>query len=381
VGRALRIGLYSPYFGTTIGGGERYLTLTAITLRDAFPEHQIEILSPVAADPDLYKARLNVDLSKIRLESTNRRVTPAHRFLNSLAPLRGLRNRVIGAQAGRLSNRYDLFLAMIYAIPVRSFARSSVMLCQFPYANPGPELLNYERIICQSQYVRRWVREYWNRDSTVVSPPVDVPATATNWDCKGQLVVSVGRFFEGGHSKRQDVMVDAFKRMCNAGVDGWELHLAGSVQPQHREYYRSVAASAQGYPVGLHPDAPHEEVEGLYERSSIYWHAAGYGLHDDPSTAEHFGMTTVEAMAHSSVPVVFDRGGQGEVVQDGVTGFKWSSIEGLMERTGELISDENLRRRLGAAARAQARTFDTSRFRSDMLAVLEPLVRRLEPGR
>jgi glycosyltransferase involved in cell wall biosynthesis len=361
-----------------VGGGEKYLALTAITLRDAFPAHRVEILSPVPADPGLYRRQFDVDLSGIRLESTNRRITPVHRRLNSVPALRGLRNRVLGAQAGRLTSQYDLFLAMIYAIPVRSQARASVMLCQFPYRDPGPELADYECVICQSDYTRRWVGEYWSRQALVVNPPIDVPATDVEQESKGEVIVSVGRFFEGGHSKRQDAMVDAFIRMCRAGLRGWELHLAGSVQASNLAYYRSVAASARGHRIHMHPDASHAEVAGLYQRAAIYWHAAGYGLDEDPLTAEHFGMTTVEAMARGCVPVVFDRGGQREVVEDGVTGFKWSSIEELMTKTGDLIADLRLRRRLGSAARAGVMRYDVARFRDNMTAALAPVIHRLE---
>lgn len=378
MGRALRIGLYSPYFGSTVGGGEKYLALTAVTLRDAFPEHRVEIVSPVPADPSLYRERFDVDLSGVRLESTNRNVTRVHRYLNSIPALRGLRNRVLGAQAGRLTARYDLFLAMIYAIPVQSRARASVMLCQFPYREPGPELATYECIICYSDYVRHWIREYWARDAVVVSPPIDVPSADVDWERKSQVIVSVGRFFEGGHSKRQDTLVHAFASMCRDGLMGWELHLAGSLQPADLEYYRSLEAASRTHPIELHPDASHAEVSELYERAAIYWHAAGFGPDEDPLTAEHFGMTTVEAMARGCVPVVFDRGGQREVVQDGVSGFRWSSIEELMTRTSDLIADGGLRRKLGAAARAESGRYDEAHFRSSMTAALEPVIRRLE---
>ena len=138
MGRTLRIGLFSPYFGSTVGGGEKYLAVTAEVLRDAFPEHRVEIVSPVVADRDLYRERLNVDLDRIELVSTNRRVTRLHRLANRIAFLRPLRDLVLGAQAARASADYDLALGMVYAIPLRPRARQNVMLCQFPYPNPDP---------------------------------------------------------------------------------------------------------------------------------------------------------------------------------------------------------------------------------------------------
>ena len=54
---------------------------------------------------------------------------------------------------------------------------------------------------------------------------------------------------------------------------------------------------------------------------------------------EHFGITTVEAMAHGCVPVVVRLGGQLEIVQDGVNGRLWGSLGELVAITRELMAD------------------------------------------
>ena len=43
--------------------------------------------------------------------------------------------------------------------------------------------------------------------------------------------LTVGRFFTGGHNKRQDVVIEAFARMLENGVEGMELALAGAIHP------------------------------------------------------------------------------------------------------------------------------------------------------
>src|SRR5215475_1999551 len=73
VGRTLRIGIYSPFFGSTVGGGEKYLGVTAEALRDAFPKASIEIMSPVPADQARYEAMLGLNLQNITFRSTNTR--------------------------------------------------------------------------------------------------------------------------------------------------------------------------------------------------------------------------------------------------------------------------------------------------------------------
>ncbi len=352
---------------------------TALALRNAFPVQQVELLGPVPADRDRYAALLNLDLSGIRLIATNPRVTPVHRLLNRLGPLRPLRNLVLSRQAGRLTAQYDLFVMMAYAIPVECRAASGVILCQFPYRlQTGHELDRYQLVVVQSEYVRRWVRQYWGRDAMVVNPPIDVPAAAPEWSAKQPIILSVGRFIGQGHMKRQDLMVNSFRGLIAGGLDGWELHLAGSVHhdAMHRGYFERVLQLARGLPVHLHPDAPYTELQDLYRRASIYWHAAGYGADadTDPAALEHFGMTTAEAMAHGVVPVVIARGGQLEVVQHGTDGFLWQTPEELEACTLQLVADSTLRRRMGEHARASSQRFSTDRFNLEIVTALRGAV-------
>ncbi len=407
MGRPLRIGIYSPFFGSTYGGGEKYLGVTAEAIRDAFPAHQLDLVTPVPVDPVRYERTLGLDLSGVRLVATNRRVTRLHRLLNGIPTLRLYRDLVIGAQAVSYTRDYDLFIAMVYVIPVYSRARRSVMLCQFPYRKgrmprrvPAPifalysapyQLLRhflmpddidcYQDIICQSEYVRGWVSRYWHRDAQVINPPIDVPATEPDWNAKQPIVLSVGRFFTGGHEKRHDLMIKTFRELCDAGLTGWELHLAGSV---HRDganaaYFEMIKQLAAGYPVVIHPDASYAELRDLYRRASIYWHAAGFEAPpDDPALLEHFGMTTAEAMGHGVVPVAIGSGGQPEVVQDGVDGYLWSDLETLKLRTLSLIRDPQLRQALGRQAFIDSQRFSRQRFVRQMVAALTPIVSQLE---
>ncbi|MGZ8781207.1 MAG: N-acetyl-alpha-D-glucosaminyl L-malate synthase BshA [Thermoanaerobaculia bacterium] len=75
-----------------------------------------------------------------------------------------------------------------------------------------------------------------------------------------------------------------------------------------------------------------------------------------PSTAESFGMAALEAMT-SEVPVIATRaGGLPEVVDDGVSGYLLpvGDVEGMAERGIEILSDDDLRQRMGKRARELA---------------------------
>lgn len=71
----------------------------------------------------------------------------------------------------------------------------------------------------------------------------------------------------------------------------------------------------------------------------------------------------LEAMAAGLPVVASDNSGNRDAVVDGVTGFLVDSEVGLLERCQELIDDESLRRRLGAAGRERvAREFSLERM-------------------
>ena len=216
----------------------------------------------------------------------------------------------------------------------------------------------YDLVVANSGYTRRWIGEWWGRDSAVLEPPVGLRRPGP----KAPVVLSVGRFFapERGHSKKQLEMVRAFGRLCAGGVSGWELHLVGGCSPEDEPYLEQVRAAATGLPVVLHVHASGAEVDELYGRASIYWHAAGMDedLEADPVRAEHFGITTVEAMSAGAAPIVMAAGGQPEIVTDGVDGLLVHGADELVAATAALVADAP--RREGLAARA---TTSATRFR------------------
>jgi glycosyltransferase involved in cell wall biosynthesis len=227
-------------------------------------------------------------------------------------------------------------------------------------------LAAYDLVLTNSEFTREWVRRLWHVDAAVLFPPIRVdgivPAAS-----RDRTIVTVGRFFPpgSGHAKRQLEMVRVFGDLSRAGrLDGWALHVVGGCEPRGEAYLASVRAAAAGLPVEVHANAPRDVVESLLSRGSVFWSATGLGESADraPWNQEHFGMTTVEAMAGGCVPVVIDRAGQREIVRDGVDGFRWSTPAALGDRTVQVANDETLRARLAASAVARAAEFSDAAF-------------------
>ena len=231
----------------------------------------------------------------------------------------------------------------------------------------------YDVVAANSAFTASWVRRYWQRDSEVLEPPVHEREPGE----KEQIVLSVGRFFAPGrgHSKKQLEMVEAFARLGSA-ADGWQLHLVGGCSPEDAAYLDEVRAAAAGLDVVVHVDVPGAELDDLYRRASIYWHATGLDedLEDDPVRAEHFGITTVEAMSAGCVPIVIDAGGQPEIVRDGIDGLLFHDLDGLVRATRRVLADAELRAGRAAAAMRRSRRYGLDAFAGRLTALVGRVV-------
>ncbi len=111
----------------------------------------------------------------------------------------------------------------------------------------------------------------------------------------------------------------------------------------------------------------------IYSKAKIYWHASGYGedltLH--PDFAEHFGISTVEAMGAGAVPVVINAGGQKEIVKSGENGFLWDSLDELQQKTNELTKSSVLLEKLSFNAKKTALKFSEKSFEARIIELIQ----------
>jgi glycosyltransferase involved in cell wall biosynthesis len=260
-----------------------------------------------------------------------------------------------------------------------SYGPRELLAYRFPWLLHDPSdvsfLQHYDTVMANSEFTRSWIRKRWGVDSDVLYPPIQVqrlhPAPT-----REQRVVTVGRFFSPGlgHAKRQLEMVQFFGRAHREGrLPGWSMSVLGGCEPSQEPYLDQVRAAADGLPVEIVANAPRTLVEDRLSTSSVFWSATGYGSDEDeqPWTSEHFGMTTVEAMAGGCVPVVIDKAGQKEIVREGVDGFRWSTPAQLIARTAQVADDEALRARLAASAVERAQQYDEKAFADRWHAIVD----------
>ncbi len=279
---------------------------------------------------------------------------------------RGLPLRSVALLANRLEERLT---ARRESQPLRAIApteRSRALVEQ--------ALDSYDLIAANSRFTQQWIQRRWNRESQVLYPAVDLQSFPPL--PKRPLILSVGRFFAGAHNKKHLSMIAAFRDLCDRGLAGWEYHLAGGCdldQPEQRAYLESVRAAAEGYPIRLRVNLSSDELRRLYGEAAIFWHATGYGEDEsrDPDSFEHFGITTIEAMAAGCVPVVIAKAGQLETVTHEQSGLLWHTLDELEVHTRRLIDDAALRERLSAGAMSRSRDFGMDVFAWRVRALVE----------
>jgi glycosyltransferase involved in cell wall biosynthesis len=267
----------------------------------------------------------------------------------------------------RESGNYDFFVNNSMNEMVYPLANVSVLICHFPERPPTTYFYadRYARVVYNSRYTAGWIKRLWRfTPHQHIYPPVDVTGAAAP-AAKKQVILSVARFEPEG-TKRQREMVEAFlklDRLHPAAVAGWRFILVGGSEPRNR-YLERLESLARGAPrrnVELRVNVPDAELRALYAEASLFWHMCGV-FHEHPSEVEHFGMTTVEAMANRTVPVVYAGGGLTEIVEPGVDGFLARTTGELLGYSLRLLRDPGLVEKMGDAARAKAQDFSRARF-------------------
>lgn len=222
-------------------------------------------------------------------------------------------------------------------------------------------------IIYNSKFTQTNSQKYWPIKSEIIYPPVDVDKIKSLK--KKNYILSVGRFFGYLKDKKHAVLIEAFKDLLeNEDARNWSLHLVGSAGEGDESYLDELKELAKGLPVNFYPNLGYDKLINLYGESSIYWHASGFE-EVDPTKMEHFGISTVEAMAGGCVPVVINKGGQVEIIEPSKSGYLWDTLEDLKEFSLKLIGDTQLRQKMSTQAIERSKDFSKEKFESKIFEI------------
>ncbi len=234
---------------------------------------------------------------------------------------------------------------------------------------------SYDKIIAISEYSAKWIKKLWKKESAILYPPVDVQNFKPGK--KQKIILSVGRFFPQHHNKKQLELVKCFielHRDNKSIMSGYKLYLAGGVEDkkEHLEYVRRIEEASRGFPIKIFKNLDWDKLLELFSNAFIFWHASGLGEDEkrNPEKFEHFGITTVEAMAAGCIPVVIDNGGQSEIIEDGFNGFLFNTLEELKAKTMMICMEEIDKDIISKNAVRSSRKFSSNNFKKALLEMI-----------
>ncbi len=346
----MNIGIVSPYFDS-LGGGERYMFSIAARVSGS---HTVHIFWD---DPNILQKASERFMLDLRTVSVVPNVFAHGSFIEKLS----------------VTKKYDaIFFLTDGSIPF-SLAKHNILHIQVPFAHidmPFWKRLRFNTVIYNSKFTYEHAdRSIAAIAHQIIYPPVKpIQASAAS---KTKQILSVGRFGGLYNAKKFDVLIDAFETFIQEkAYKGYTLALAGGVLLTDTHAFEALRKRVEKLPVVLYPDCPYKTLISLYEESSVYWHAAGFG-ETKPENMEHFGIAPVEAMSAGTVPVVYNGGGLPEIVTDGTDGYLWNTPEKLVAKTKELVSDPIVYNKLSAQAMITAQKFSTDAFNTQIDMVLK----------
>lgn len=348
----MRIGIYDPYLDD-LGGGEKYMMTLALCLTG---KHEVTVFWDHKEDVMDLAKRFGMDVSRIKI--TPNIFTQKTSFLKRFLSTRKY-DAIVFLSDGSIPfvGSKKLFLHIQQPLPL--YQSKSVL--------GSWKISRVTEFFSNSEYTKSFLQKNFTHLIRVLYPPV---AISSKNKIKKNIILHVGRFrvidalTKVGDFKKQGFMIDAFKEMVDHGLKNWEFELAVSVMEKDREAFETLRRKAEGYPIRFFINKTNNELWDIYSTAKIYWHASGFGedLIKHPEYAEHFGISTVEAMGAGAVPVVINSGGQKEIVTNEKDGLLWNSKKELQEKTLQLTKDMALLKKLSYAAKKRAANFSKEQF-------------------
>jgi GT2 family glycosyltransferase len=370
--RKIRVGIYD-HAGHFAGGGQRYVAEMAAIMQDRYDITYIFNKDVALQD---YKEWFDLDLSRCSMKVIGISFFDERdRFTADEGMVLSEKHNVFDG-ISRESLNYDIFVNANMLGKVNPLSLQSIFVCHFPDQEKSRffQVDKYDYLMINGDYTGEWVQKRWNLQPTHrLYPPVNMYNPDSTAHNKEKIILSVSRFEISG-SKKQLELVQSFAAMCKSHpeqTESWKLILVGGSTPDNT-YLEMVEAEAlaTNCPVQIKPNAAVSEIKDLYRKATIFWHACGLD-ETKPERIEHFGMTTVESMQNYCVPIVIDGGGQREIVEQGESGYRFSTLSQLQEHSLTVMTHPPLCHTLAENAYKRSQLFDQKVFKKRLESLLE----------
>jgi|SRR2546426_2942862 len=358
----MRILIVHPVM-TFLGGGERLCCDTIRALQ--FGGHDLTVLSSNFEPEKLEKffgygqlfASVNLMLYK-SIDGSDQFGTSTH----LLRHLRGQR-KVLQQATHSYDPNFDLIFSTQDPGYLPAMRRPVIQWGYFPktFSYPTsvprtirslPLRLHYQQqisriglVLAISRYSKKSLDREWKRPSKLLHPACNMVRVTSKRD----LVVTAARAIPGKH-------LELFWTIAKARPQ-YEFVMLLTRDPYSSEYANYLTRQTP-YNGKILFDPKKELYHSILGEAKVYLHFM---------QNEHFGITVVEAMSASCVPIVHDSGGPAEIV-DALSGFRWKRIQDIPP-----MLDRAIKMAPSEAARLQAQEFTYERFQQGLSSVFSEL--------
>lgn len=216
-----------------------------------------------------------------------------------------------------------------------------------------------DKIIANSNYIKRRIKKYWNRDATVIYPPVDTDRLSPNGKEAEDFYVVFSRFVP---YKRIDLAISA------CGELGRKLVVIGGGSEEKN--LKNLASKYKNAKITFTGRISDDEVKDYLQRCRAMIFSA----------EEDFGIIPVEAQACGRPVIAFKKGGAKETVIDGKTGvfFEKQETASVIEaiKKFETLEAQNVFNSDDIAA--HAKTFSTKRFCAQIKEEIDKTIKEFQ---
>jgi glycosyltransferase involved in cell wall biosynthesis len=357
-----KVCIYSPWFDKYGGGAEA----VAAYIAQYFERYQANSSVTILCDDYLR----NIIISPANLQEINNKYGTSLQKTSIIFKRHGFYSLFMYGYYLRFlktSMDYDIFInCFINVTPTN--AHRNIHYLHFPFTKKeaiSPFMFDLyttcnHLFIANSDYTYGWALKFLNPEKMItIEPPVHIRKNVSLL-AKQKVILSAGRI---SIEKNLGILIEAFKEFSKE-TGGWQYFIVGSKNPNNEKYYNQLKKQAEGYPVVFYTNKSKDEYNELLSKGTVFWHAMGYGtdFKETPQNAEHFGITTIEAMAHGCIPLVFDVGGPADVVRKHGCGYVWNNIDELRACTKKLSEEPQTIANLSKIAIEKAQLYDEKYF-------------------